>query len=367
MARTGGQLNSWISTPCNVQRRIISLLQRELFARTQNIAKGYGIGSKVTVAYEGVSALRQKCSILYIGCCDRVKRRDRRHIHIESKGIDLGRWKLTILLPHLARRLTRFVDRLGRTSNDIASDLVVTRIKLKPMVTISPHPSLYYTMQHSFISCFVLGSIFLTDATVAFISSSAFGVTLKSVTDRRLHFVLNGIREATEKSEVLRFGWDGTTALGGAVEVAKPARMLSEIRAAGETIPSECEVFNANVEMNADELMFEEVIEHIDKYYETQLLEFKNGDILNKQGENEGSAKILSYAALSNLDQATTLKLWGQYYREVLADPKGTSHQNIRNFMNYGWKGVPFENGIALTRKNVGEGEWDPYTESWIP
>lgn len=50
------------------------------------------------------------------------------------------------------------------------------------------------------------------------------------------------IRGSTEKSEKLRFGWDGTTALGGAVENAKPARMLEDIRASGETIPEECEV-----------------------------------------------------------------------------------------------------------------------------
>jgi hypothetical protein len=129
---------------------------------------------------------------------------------------------------------------------------------------------------------------------------------------------------------------------GGAVENAKPARMLDEIRAAGETIPDECEIFNANVEMDADELKFEDVMDIIDKHYEIGLIEFKNGDIVNKQGENEGSAKLLSYAALSELDKDTTLKLWGQYYREVLADPKGDSHQNIRNFMKYGWDGTFF-------------------------
>ena len=50
------------------------------------------------------------------------------------------------------------------------------------------------------------------------------------------------IRGPTDKSKTLRFGWDGKTALGGAVEVAKPARMLDDIRAAGEAIPDECEV-----------------------------------------------------------------------------------------------------------------------------
>jgi hypothetical protein len=168
-------------------------------------------------------------------------------------------------------------------------------------------------------------------------------------------------------SEQLRFGWDGTTALGGAVENAAPARMLEDIRAAGETVPSECEVFNANVEMSGDDLTFEEVMQMIDEHYEDGLIEFKNGDMVNAQGENMGSAKILSYAALSQMDKDTTLKLWGQYYREVLADPDGDSHPNIRNFMKYGWDGVPFENGIALTRKNTGDGEWDEFAESWIP
>jgi len=175
------------------------------------------------------------------------------------------------------------------------------------------------------------------------------------------------IRGPTEKSEVLRNGWDGTTALGGAVEVAKPARMLDDIREQGETIPDDCEIFNANLEMDASELMFEEVMEMIDEHYESGLIEFKNGDITNAQGENEGSAKVLSYAALAQLDKETTLKLWGQYYRDVLATPEGTDHANIRNFMKTGWEGVPFENGVALTRKNSGEGEWDAYAESWIP
>ena len=61
------------------------------------------------------------------------------------------------------------------------------------------------------------------------------------------------------------------------------------------------------------------------------------------------------------------LQLWGQYYRDVKANPDGDDHQNIRNFMKYGWEGVPFENGIALTRKAVGETEWDEFAESWIP
>ena len=148
------------------------------------------------------------------------------------------------------------------------------------------------------------------------------------------------IHPASEKANDLAFGWDGTQARGGAVEVAKPCRMLDEIREAGESIPDGCEVFNANVEMDPDNLDFAELIDVIETNYEVGLIEFKNGDIVNKAGENEGSAKLLSYAALCDFDKETTLKLWGQYYKEVLADPDGDSHKNIRNFMKTGWEGT---------------------------
>ena len=60
-------------------------------------------------------------------------------------------------------------------------------------------------------------------------------------------------------------------------------------------------------------------------------------------------------------------QLWGQYYRDVLATPDGTDHQNIRNFMKNGWDGVDFYNGISLTKKTVGDAEWDWHSESFIP
>jgi HopJ type III effector protein len=146
-----------------------------------------------------------------------------------------------------------------------------------------------------------------------------FGVTSRASRSATTCLQMAEIRGPTEKSKELRFGWDGTTALGGAVVDSQPARMLEDIRAAGETIPEECEVFNANVEMEADDLKFEEVIELIDTHYESQLLEFKNGDMLNKQGENEGSSKILSYAALSNMDKETTLKVCLFYFHLLYA------------------------------------------------
>lgn len=61
--------------------------------------------------------------------------------------------------------------------------------------------------------------------------------------------------------------------------------------------------------MSGDELMFEEFITLCDEQYESGLIEFKNGDIVNMPGENEGSAKVLSYAALADFDKEMTLKV----------------------------------------------------------
>lgn len=55
--------------------------------------------------------------------------------------------------------------------------------------------------------------------------------------------------------------------------------------------------------------MFEEFIALCDEQYEYGLIEFKNGDVINKPGENDGSAKVLSYAALAGFDKVMTLKV----------------------------------------------------------
>ena len=80
----------------------------------------------------------------------------------------------------------------------------------------------------------------LVTAALGVSSCTAFAPQLTS--SRFTSSLAAEIRGPTEKSETLRFGWDGKTALGGAVEVAKPARLLQDIRASGEAIPDECEV-----------------------------------------------------------------------------------------------------------------------------
>ena len=64
---------------------------------------------------------------------------------------------------------------------------------------------------------------------------------------------------ATSKSKELRFGWDGTTALGGAEVDSKPARLLDDIKASGETLHPDAELFLQNYEMDPKGFKFEEV------------------------------------------------------------------------------------------------------------
>ena len=54
---------------------------------------------------------------------------------------------------------------------------------------------------------------------------------------------------------------------------------------------------------------------------------------------------------IQNLSEAETLACFGAYYYEdVLQNPNGTDHQNIRNFMKTGWDGIAFY-GSALVLK----------------
>ncbi len=101
---------------------------------------------------------------------------------------------------------------------------------------------------------------------------------------------------------------------------------------------------------------FDETIAVITENYQYHATEFSNGlndhILINKAGTNEGSCKIFAFAKLHQLNQQQTLNLFGDYYRrDVLNDPQGTGHQNIRNFMKYGWEGISFK-GEALTARS---------------
>jgi hypothetical protein len=57
----------------------------------------------------------------------------------------------------------------------------------------------------------------------------------------------------------------------------------------------------------------------------------------SQPGENEGSCKIFSFARLTGLTNEpieSTLALFGEYYqKDVLGNPNGSDHLNIRGAM----------------------------------
>jgi len=98
---------------------------------------------------------------------------------------------------------------------------------------------------------------------------------------------------------------------------------------------------------------FEDTIAVIAANYDYSPTRFSNGDLVNEAGTNEGSCKIFAFAQLNNLSEQQTLNCFGRFYRvDVLENPEGTDHGNIRNFMVHGWSGIRFEKS-ALTAKNL--------------
>lgn len=113
------------------------------------------------------------------------------------------------------------------------------------------------------------------------------------------------------------------------------------------TIPAFIEKINSN----PTSISFQEVIGLIDDNYDFTPTTFKNGNTLNEAGQNSGSCKLFFFTKLNNFSVDQTLQCFGDYYRkDVLDFPDKDDHQNIRNFMKYGWDGIDFE-GTALRAK----------------
>lgn len=96
---------------------------------------------------------------------------------------------------------------------------------------------------------------------------------------------------------------------------------------------------------------FKEIIAFIDEHYNFTPTKFTNGNTVNEANQNNGSCKVFSFAKMNQLSEEETLALFGDFYRkDVLLNPEGDDHQNIRNFMESGWEGISFE-GEALNKK----------------
>ncbi len=111
------------------------------------------------------------------------------------------------------------------------------------------------------------------------------------------------------------------------------------------------ESFLEKLNHHPESIDFAEVIALVDATYDFTPTAFQNGETRNEAGQNSGSCKLFSFAQLQNFSQAQTLACFGAFYRvDVLENPTGDNHQNIRNFIKFGWNGINFE-GNALISK----------------
>lgn len=79
---------------------------------------------------------------------------------------------------------------------------------------------------------------------------------------------------------------------------------------------------------------------------------FRNGEVNNAAGQNEGSCKTLGMAVMEGLSDLEALQAFGEHYRAVVATPEGSDHGNIRALMASGLAGVSFD-APPLTRKEA--------------
>ncbi len=113
----------------------------------------------------------------------------------------------------------------------------------------------------------------------------------------------------------------------------------------------ELNTFMQQLRSNPDSIAFSDTIAVIDANYDFTPTAFKNGDLMNEAGQNNGSCKLFAFAQLQNLTAAETLACFGRYYRDdVLKHPEAIDHQNIRNFIKHGWGGIKYQ-GDALKAK----------------
>ena len=104
------------------------------------------------------------------------------------------------------------------------------------------------------------------------------------------------------------------------------------------------EVFLAKLKSNPKQIDFSETMTIIETYYQFTPTAFTNGSLKNAEDQNSGSCKLLAFAVDQELTIEETLACFGNYYFEdVLLNPDGIGHQNIRNFIKTGFEGLHFK------------------------
>jgi|TARA_B110001469_G_C9518440_1_gene258109 hypothetical protein len=146
------------------------------------------------------------------------------------------------------------------------------------------------------------------------------------------------------------------------VSASDEKQQLAEMRAQVQLTnmnPSQENVLGAILELSGQEfgltgVKFTEIMDKVGECYQFDpSASYKSGvgtkdrETANPPGQNAGSLKTYYFAHLHGLDEPSTLRLFCEHYKDVLDNPDGTSHANIRAFMENGWDGIEFT-GVAL-------------------
>lgn len=109
--------------------------------------------------------------------------------------------------------------------------------------------------------------------------------------------------------------------------------------------------FKNKLRNTPSDIGFSDTMRVIEANFEFTPTAFSNGSLENASGENSGSCKLFAFAKMQGFTKEETLACFGAYYfDDVLKDPNGDGHQNIRNFMQTGMEGLHFDKG-ALAEK----------------
>ena len=98
----------------------------------------------------------------------------------------------------------------------------------------------------------------------------------------------------------------------------------------------------------AKKIELNDVLDVVRRKYMWRATEFKNGQVENKEDENQASGLLLAWAVKNNLNADQVLRCYGKFYREL--DPKGTDHGNIREILKHEMKpgSIQFHHPSAL-------------------
>lgn len=99
-------------------------------------------------------------------------------------------------------------------------------------------------------------------------------------------------------------------------------------------------------DLRAQRCDFEDTLAWIAEHYDYQPTAFDNGldsaTVHNAAGQNEGACRVFALGLAASLSPEDTLLCFGRHLRDVLAEPAGSSHANIRQFQRHGWAGIRF-------------------------